>query len=90
MFRFLVREIAGWLLVLLGLGILLLTIALLLESEPRICEASATSIVGIVVFRGGIQLLKVAVAARIAMQAQREMEKQTENPKAAAKTPYDW
>jgi hypothetical protein len=65
--RLWLREIAGWLLLLLGLGMLLLCYGLIQES--RLFEAGPLSIIGIVVFRAGIHLLKVAVAARICLQA---------------------
>jgi hypothetical protein len=66
--RFWIREIAGWLLVLLGLYVCFKAyefcrFRMLLEAWP-------VAIIGIFVFRGGIHLLKVAVAARICLQAQ--------------------
>ena len=61
--RFLWRELMGWALVLIGLWTLYECYDFL--REGRIFEAGPLSIVGIVVFRGGIHLLKVAVAARI-------------------------
>jgi hypothetical protein len=67
--RFWGRELAGWTLVLLGLGIFYLCFALLLNR--RVLEAGQMLIMGIVVFRGGIHLLKVAVAARVCWQARR-------------------
>jgi multisubunit Na+/H+ antiporter MnhB subunit len=75
--RFWVREIAGWVLVLLGLYMFSLAYGMLTgfrdpatgQHRYMIFEASQWSIVGIIVFRGGIHLLKVAVAARVCMQA---------------------
>ena len=67
--RFWVREIAGWLLVGLGLFIFYICFAILLTAEPLILEAGPLTLIGIIVFRGGIHLLKVAVAARICMKA---------------------
>jgi hypothetical protein len=66
--RFWWREVAGWLLVLLGLLVFYESFAFL--SGHSIVEAGELTVIGVIVFRGGIHLLKVAVAARIAGQAQ--------------------
>ena len=58
------REIAGWGLVLLGLIIFWTAYNLLLDK--RVFEAAPLTFVGFIVFRGGIHLLKVAVAAQAA------------------------
>jgi hypothetical protein len=65
--RFWVRELAGWLLMLLGLYLFLVCIDRLLNAR-WILEPIPLLVIGIVVFRGGIHLLKVAVAARICSQ----------------------
>lgn len=79
--RFLVREIAGWVLMLLGLFVFYLTGRLLLdEASAHILEAGPMCVMGIVIFRGGIHLLKVAVASRICMRADAEAR-----PAAAAR-----
>ena len=63
-----VREIAGWLLVLLGIGLFLVVYE---YCERRwIFEAGIVAVVGIFVFRGGIHLLKVAIAARMCHKTQ--------------------
>src|SRR5579864_5009389 len=62
--RFIWRELMGWLLVVAGLGVLF-NCYVLIVSESKLFEAAPLSIIGIIVFRGGIHLLKVAVAARI-------------------------
>ena len=93
MFRFWFRELMGWLLVLIGLCIFYLCIAMLLNPGPEfIFEGPPMAIIGIVVFRGGIHLLKVAVAARISMQVQTDMQKRpvAESRKKKAETPWDW
>lgn len=66
-----VREGAGWLLVLLGLAIF----ALVYEYCERrwMVEAGIIAVVGIFVFRGGIHLLKVAIAARICRDTQDQL-----------------
>ena len=66
--RFWVREIAGWVLLVLGLWVFLGCLDLLDRGRP--IEAAAQTAIGFIVFRGGIHLLKVAVAARVCVQAQ--------------------
>jgi hypothetical protein len=66
--RFWIRELAGWLLVGFGLYSFLFVYTLGAQGHPLAVWALA--IFGIVIFRGGIHLLKVAVAARICMHAQ--------------------
>jgi hypothetical protein len=70
--RFWGREIAGWLLLLMGLYVFLTCYAMLanIDQPPRILEAGPLVVIGFVVFRGGIHLLKVAAAARVCLQAQ--------------------
>jgi hypothetical protein len=84
--RFLFREIMGWLLVVAGLLALYVCYEMILER--RLFEAGPLCLIGIVVFRGGIHLLKVAVAARICLLA-RERIKPDRMPRkpAAAATP---
>lgn len=65
--RFWIREIAGWLLVALGLYVFYLAYLMILGR--MIWEAGQWAFVGIIVFRGGIHLLKVAVAARVCTQS---------------------
>jgi hypothetical protein len=65
--RFWIREIAGWLLVAIGLYVFYL--AYIMIMSRMIWEAGQWALVGIIVFRGGIHLLKVAVAARVCMKA---------------------
>lgn len=75
--RFWIREIAGWLLVLLGLYVFAGCISILLnEPEPRIIESGPLAFIGFVIFRGGIHLLKVAVAARVSLEAHQEAREQ--------------
>src|SRR5262249_30422310 len=58
------REIAGWVIILIGLWVFWLTYDAL--SRKRIFEAAPMAFVGFVIFRGGLHLLKVAVAAQAA------------------------
>ncbi len=56
------REVAGWALILGGLYAFLSAYNLLLNK--RIFEAGPVVFIGFIVFRGGIHILKVAVAAQ--------------------------
>ena len=86
------REIGGWLLVLLGLAMLLLVFLDLLSSQPHIISAPFVGFIGLMVFRGGIHLLKVAVAARVSLRAVAELSKQQQTEKRPRKdvSPWDW
>jgi hypothetical protein len=68
--RYWLRELAGWLLVGLGLYVFLICLALVLNDGPHIIEAGPLTFIGFILFRGGIHLLKVAVAARVCLHAQ--------------------
>ena len=78
-----IRALFGWLMTVLGLLLLLLCAALLLEG--RVFEAGPMSIIGIVVFRGGIHLLKVAVAARICTHSRDRLRSRVDVPVTAAR-----
>jgi len=65
--RFWIRELLGWGLMALGLVMFFQAYAML--GQRMVWEAGQWSVVGLVVFRGGIHLLKVAVAARVCMAA---------------------
>ena len=62
------REIIGWICIATGLFLFYVSYFGLLRNG-YIVESGPTVIMGFVVFRGGIHLLKVAVAARICRQA---------------------
>jgi len=61
------REVAGWLLILCGLW--LMGIVIEFCQSRWILEAAIVAVLAVFVFRGGIHLLKVAVAARICREA---------------------
>lgn len=67
------REIAGWALVALGLVGMYVCWLYLKEGMP--IQAGPLTIIAIILFRGGIHLLKVAVAARICLQARDRMKR---------------
>ncbi len=87
--RFWWREIVGWLLLVLGIATFGLAIQMLNPRQTiidgdrhlvaQVVEAGQVIVIGIVLFRGGIHLLKVAVAARICLLAQenRQGDKET-------------
>jgi hypothetical protein len=58
------REVGGWALVLFGLAQFVIAYDMLLAK--RVIQAGPVVFIGFIVFRGGIHLLKVAVAARAA------------------------
>lgn len=74
--RFWIREFLGWFLILLGLFLFYWCLSLLLSERSMYIQAMQVLAVGIFVFRGGIQLLKVAVAARMCSYAQTDLKKQ--------------
>jgi vacuolar-type H+-ATPase subunit I/STV1 len=83
------REVAGWLLVALGLASF--GVVLGMSLEYRIIPAIPMTVVGVFLFRGGIHLLKVAVAARICQQAQERLYPDPTlgaSPLPGARTPF--
>ena len=65
------REIAGWLLVACGLAAFASVYEMLYPLH--FIWAIPTTVIGIFLFRGGIHLLKVAVAARACREAQQRL-----------------
>ncbi len=74
--RFWIRELAGWLLIGLGLYVLFICFVFLVNDPPRTIQSAPLTLIGIIIFRGGIHLLKVAVAARICLRAQTDLKTQ--------------
>jgi hypothetical protein len=62
------REFSGWLLI--GVGFLFFVLAYQFCLVHYLTEAWPMAIIGIAVFWGGVQLLKVAIAARVCQQTQ--------------------
>jgi hypothetical protein len=65
--RFWTREVAGWLLI--GIGLFAFYKCLEMLTLHFILEAGPLTLIGIIVFRGGIHLLKVATAAEVCTEA---------------------
>jgi hypothetical protein len=83
--RFWLRELAGWLLV--GLGLLVFYVSFALLVNHYVTEAGPLVLIGIFIFRGGIHLLKTAVAARVCMHIATHMEQReprTERARSSA------
>ncbi len=66
--RFWWRELGGWLLI--GLGLLCFGIVWRLCRQHYVLESVPMTLIGMILFWGGIHLLKVAIAARVCQQAQ--------------------
>jgi hypothetical protein len=91
--RFWIRELAGWLLVGLGLYVFLICATMLLDPEigwPQFIQAGPMIIIGFIVFRGGIHLLKVAIAARAVLHAQTEVSRQEKPTTRRPSRPAPW
>ena len=94
--RFWLRELAGWLLVAMGsvsvFSFIAVTTAMLNPAIQweQFVEAGPMIFIGVILFRGGIHLLKVAVAARVCMQAQAEMARQAKEPARRPVRPAAW
>ena len=77
-----IREIAGWVLVVVGLAVFWQTYQLLLAK--RVFEAAPLTFIGFIIFRGGVHLLKVAVAAQAAGSTAAFAQPTARRPAAAA------
>lgn len=62
------RELSGWLLI--GMAMLGFVVVYEMGVGHLLAEMWVIAVISLVVFWGGVQLLKVAIAARICQQAQ--------------------
>ena len=65
------REVMGWVLVAFGLAVFCLVLLHLIEGA--VYQTMGMIVVGVFTFRGGIHLLKVAIAARVCAEAATKM-----------------
>jgi hypothetical protein len=86
--RFWMREVAGW--VLIGISLFVFCECYRMFDGRRPLEGGAMAMVGIFIFRGGIHLLKVAVAAQVCLETAGPFTKHEQLggqvPERAAKT----
>jgi hypothetical protein len=73
----LIREGLGWLLIFLGLAAFFIAFSELSLERPNFVNASIMAAIGFVIFRGGIQLVKMAAAVRLVTSSQLRMKKPT-------------
>jgi NADH:ubiquinone oxidoreductase subunit 6 (subunit J) len=94
MFRFWFRELIGWLLIAIGLYVFAVCLSSLATPPAPgvygLLEAPILTVIGIFIFRGGIHLLKVAVAARLSLRTHEELRKQKAEKPKTVDTPWDW
>jgi hypothetical protein len=76
-----IREIMGWILIVLGLWLFYVSYGIIFKSQ-RPVYSGATIVMGLILFRGGIHLLKVAVAARVCQTAPTEPSPKGNRPVA--------
>lgn len=70
------RELAGWVLVALGVLVFYFTLGVLLTPAPLLLEAIFLTVIGVMLFRGGIQMLKLSVAGRVCLRAQARLHEE--------------
>ncbi len=81
-------EVGGWLLLLAGLYIFFACFNMLaLEDPPRFVQSIPLVTIGIVVFRGGLHLLKVSAAAQACRMVQQTPAEAKPAGKAATVQP---
>jgi len=90
--RFWTREIAGWLLILIALGIFFTSFELYVAPPGRgnILGAAGLSFIGFIIFRGGIHLLKVAAAVQVCQQARQEADRPAPRLRPLERPDHPW
>ena len=64
-----IREVVGWIFILAGLYGFWIALAFLATQPSRLIEGGTTSIMATVLFRGGLQLVRISAAARVVLNA---------------------
>jgi hypothetical protein len=70
------RELAGWVLVALGVLVFYFIYLVLNSPGPWLIEAIFLTVIGVMLFRGGMQLLKMSVAGRVCLRAQARLQQE--------------
>jgi len=78
-----IRELLGWTLIAAGLFVFYIALAALLQDGPYVLEGPMMVAIGFVIFRGGLQVLKVSLAGRVCTQANTAALAQQEIPRRA-------
>jgi hypothetical protein len=81
-----IRELLGWTLLAAGLFVFYVAMRALLQDGPYILEGPMMIAIGFVIFRGGLQVLKVSLAGRVCTQAHKTALTQREAPRRAVGT----
>jgi hypothetical protein len=87
--RYWIREVGGWGLV--GLGLLVFYGCYQMLLRKSIVETGSLMVIGIFVFRGGIHLLKIAVAAQVCLRSQDRADQEEaggRHPSAVGRRPH--
>jgi hypothetical protein len=66
---FWIREIVGWLLILLGIYGYWIALAFLATQPSRLIEGATTAFMSTMLFRGGLLLVRISAAARAILQS---------------------
>jgi hypothetical protein len=87
--RYWLREVAGWGVVAIGLWVFYLCYGML--RNHYVMETGALTVIGIFLFRGGIHMLKMAVAAQVCLEAQQraQAERPPARPEPKPARPWD-
>jgi hypothetical protein len=68
------HDVFSWVLVGLGLFVFYLCLAMLLDPRPAFLQAGPLTLIGFIIYRGGIALMQTAMAARVSLQAVKSLE----------------
>jgi hypothetical protein len=83
---FWLRELAGWVLLVLGLFVFYQCFALLLNTT-HIIQVGPLMFLGFIIFRAGIHLLKVSAAALVCLRTQEQLDDGPRRASSATRPP---